>query len=71
MISEFHPGYLINAVVFAILGVVLLVFSFIIWDKLTPYDLWKQIVEEKNMALAIFAGAMALGMSIIVAAAVH
>ena len=36
---------------------------------MTPYDLWKEIVEEKNMALAIFAGAMSLGMRIIIAAA--
>lgn len=62
---------LLNAVMYAILGVILLVSSFVVWDKLTPYDLWKQIVEEKNVALAIFAGAMALGIAIIVAAAVH
>ena len=62
---------LLNALIYAVLGVVLLVASFVIWDKMTPYDLWKQIVEEKNVALAILAGAMALGIAIIVAAAVH
>ncbi|MCC7153218.1 MAG: DUF350 domain-containing protein [Bryobacterales bacterium] len=62
---------LLNAVMYAVLGVILLVASFVIWDKMTPYDLWKQIIEEKNVALAIVAGAMALGIAIIVAAAVH
>jgi putative membrane protein len=38
---------------------------------MTPYDLWKEIVEDKNVALAIMVGAMALGMCIIIAAAVH
>jgi uncharacterized membrane protein YjfL (UPF0719 family) len=40
-------------------------------DKLTPYALWKEIVEEKNVALAIMVGAISLGMCIIIAAAVH
>jgi uncharacterized membrane protein YjfL (UPF0719 family) len=62
---------LLNALVYAILGVVMLVLSFMIWDRLTPYNLWKEIVEEKNIALAIVVGAMALGIAVIVAAAVH
>jgi uncharacterized membrane protein YjfL (UPF0719 family) len=42
-----------------------------LWDRITPYDLWKEIIEKHNTALAIFAGFMALGIAIIVAAAVH
>ncbi|MGJ5820561.1 DUF350 domain-containing protein [Paludibaculum fermentans] len=68
---EFHLGSLINALIYAVVGVVILVASFITWDKITPYDLWKEIVEKQNMALAIFAGLMALGIAIIVASAVH
>jgi uncharacterized membrane protein YjfL (UPF0719 family) len=69
--TEFHVGYLINALVFAALGIVIFVLAFIIVDKLTPYALWKEIVEEKNIALAILVGAMSIGMCIIIAAAVH
>lgn len=69
--SEFHPAFLLNAVVYALLGIVVLIVSFIVVDKLTPYDLWKEIVEEKNIALALFVGLMSLGVSIIIAAAVH
>ncbi len=68
---EFHLGSLVNALIYAIIGVVILVVSFITWDKITPYDLWKEIVEKQNTALAIFAGLMALGIAIIVASAVH
>ncbi len=66
-----HLDALLNALIFAVLGVVILVVSFMIWDKITPYDLWKEIIEKHNTALAIFAGFMALGIAIIVAAAVH
>jgi uncharacterized membrane protein YjfL (UPF0719 family) len=40
-------------------------------DNFTPYNLWKEIVEEKNTALAILIGAMSIGMCVIIAAAVH
>ena len=69
--SEFHPGFLLNALIYAVLGIVIFVISFAVLDKMTPYALWKEIVEEKNVALAIRVGAMSLGMCIIIASAVH
>ncbi len=69
--NDFHPGYLLNALVYSFLGIILFVISFAILDKLTPYALWKEIVEEKNIALAIMVGFMSLGMCVIIAAAVH
>ena len=62
---------LLNAVVFAVLGVAIFVVLFVILDKMTPYHLWREVVEDKNVALAILVGTMALGISIIIAAAVH
>lgn len=62
---------LINSIVYAILGIVIFIVGFIIVDKLTPYDLWKQLVEEKNLALAVVVGAAALGVCQIIAAAIH
>ena len=67
----FHAEYVVNALVFALLGIVIFILAFAIVDKLTPYALWKEIVEEQNTALAILVGAMSIGMCIIIAAAVH
>jgi len=69
--SDFHPGYILNALLYSALGIVIFVVAFCIVDKLTPYALWKEIVEEKNVALAILVGAISLGMCVIIAAAVH
>jgi putative membrane protein len=60
-----------GSILYALVGVVVFLVSFIIIDKLTPYDLWEEIVEKQNMALSIVVAALALGVSIIVAAAVH
>ena len=59
------------ALVFALIGIVVFVGAFVIIDRLTPYDLWREIVQEKNMALAVLIGAMSIGICIIIAAAVH
>jgi putative membrane protein len=61
----------LNAAIYAGLGIAIFVASFWIVDRLTPYDLWREIVEEKNMALALLVGAASLGICIIIAAAVH
>jgi uncharacterized membrane protein YjfL (UPF0719 family) len=71
MDSLINLGYVVSALVFAILGVVIFTVTFIVIDKLTPYDLWKEIVQEKNTALAIVVGAMSLGLCSIIAAAIH
>ena len=40
----------------AFIGIVVFCLTFIVVDKLTPYDLWKELVETKNTALAIVVG---------------
>jgi len=67
----FDPKVLFNSLVYSILGVAVFWLSFVVIDKLTPYDLWNELVEKKNVALAIVVGAMCLGVAVIVAAAIH
>jgi putative membrane protein len=65
------PKILFNSFVYSALGVTVFWVSFVVIDKLTPYDLWKEIVEHKNNALAIVVAAMCIGIAIIVASAIH
>ena len=58
-------------ILFALIGVVVFWLSFVIIDKITPYNLWQELVEKQNMALGMVVAAMSLGISIIVAAAIH
>ena len=68
---NFNPEYLLNAVVYALLGMVIYAGCFSLFDKITPYHLWQEIVEKQNVALALLVGLMSLGISVIIAAAVH
>jgi putative membrane protein len=70
-IEWLKPGAFFGSILYALIGVAIFWLSFIIIDKLTPYNLWEEIVEKQNLALSIVIGAMSLGICIIVAAAVH
>jgi uncharacterized membrane protein YjfL (UPF0719 family) len=61
----------IAAVVFALLGVVLFVVGFIIFDKITPGSLWKELLEDQNTALGVLMAGVAIAIAIIIAAAIH
>ena len=65
------PGVFVGSIAFALIGVALFWLCFVIVDKLTPYDLWGEIVEKKYMALAIVVAAMCLSIGMIVSAAIH
>jgi putative membrane protein len=72
MIFEYlKPSALIGSLIYSVLGVVFVVLAFIIIDKLTPYDLWKELIEERNQSLATVVAAMCIAIAIIVASAMH
>lgn len=69
--ESLRPGVVLGSIVYALIGVLIFWISFVVIDKLTPYKLWEEIVEHKNMALAIVVAAMCLSIGQIVAAAIH
>jgi uncharacterized membrane protein YjfL (UPF0719 family) len=62
---------ILNSLIYSVLGLVVFSVWFLIIDKITPYDLWKELVKEKNIAVAIVVGAVSIGLCLIIAAAVH
>lgn len=64
------PDVLIASLVYSLLGVLVFWVSFIVIDKLTPYALWVELVEKRNVALALVVAAMCLSIGMIVAAAI-
>jgi uncharacterized membrane protein YjfL (UPF0719 family) len=70
-IEWLKPAVFFGSMLYALIGVLVFWICFVIIDKLTPYDLWGEIVEKKNVALAIVVGAMCIAIGLIVSAAVH
>jgi uncharacterized membrane protein YjfL (UPF0719 family) len=68
--ENFVPG-LFNTLVFGILGVLLAMLGFKVFDWITPHmDIQKELAEKQNIAVAIVCAAIILGICYIVAGVV-
>lgn len=72
--SSWHAQTLLaaigNVLIFAGIGIVAAIVGFKLFDKFTPGHLQQEIIEHKNIAAAIVAGAVILGICIIIAASI-
>ena len=59
----------LNMLLFVAIGIAAAILGYKLFDKCTPGDLSREIVENKNIAAAIVAAAVILGVCIIIAAA--
>lgn len=62
---------IISSVLYSVIGMATFVFGFWLFDRLTPYKLWLEIVEHKNVALAIVVGSGAIALGLIIGSAIH
>jgi len=62
---------LLNSLVYSFLGVFVLVLSFFLIDRLTPGNLWQELLEKQNTAVAIIGAGMAIAIGVIIASAIH
>ncbi len=58
---------LLDAALFGLAGIVLLIVGYYLWELITPYNLRREI-ENKNTAAAIVVAAFILGMAVVIAA---
>ena len=61
---------LLRVIIYAGIGIIIAVVSYKLYDMTTPFDLSKELSEEKNLAVGIVVAGIFLGIAIIVAAAI-
>lgn len=62
---------ILASLLYSFIGILILVISFVIIEKITPENLWKEIISKQNTALAIVAAAFILAIAIIISSAIH
>ncbi len=60
-----------GSILFSLLGLILFTIAFVVFDRITPGDLWSEILEKQNSAAAIVVAALVIGISIIVGMSIH
>lgn len=62
----------VSAVIYSTIGLAIFLIGFVLLDRLTPQvHIWREITQEKNLALAVFLGAIVIGVALIIASAIH
>ena len=62
---------IIGALIYSLIGIVLFAIAFLVIVKISPFSIRKEIEEDQNTSLAILMGSVIIGLSLIIAAAVH
>ena len=70
VVTEYVWG-IAGAIVYSILGMIVLLIGWKVFDKATPFDLNKEIAEDNNTAAGIVVAGIMIALGIIVAAAIH
>ena len=67
----FQFKYIMASVVYSFIGIFILIISFVIIEKITPQNMTKEVIENRNVAVAIMGAAYILAIAIIIASAIH
>jgi uncharacterized membrane protein YjfL (UPF0719 family) len=70
MIEKNHVLQLASTIVYSGVGMGVFFLGFALFDKWTPFDLHKELMEDHNVAIGIVIGSMMIGLGIIIAAAI-
>jgi len=62
--------HILAVLVYSVIGILTMVLTFVIIDWIHPRDIWGEIADKQNRAMAIIFGCMILGIAIIIAASV-
>jgi uncharacterized membrane protein YjfL (UPF0719 family) len=63
--------YIVASIVYSLIGIAILGVSFWIFEKVTPENVWKEIIEKQNIALAIVSAAFMIAIALIISSAIH
>jgi len=63
--------YIVASIVYSLIGIAILGICFWIFEKVTPENVWKEIIEKQNVALAIVSAAFMIAIAIIISSAIH
>ena len=62
---------LVTTLIFVLIGLIVFALAFLIVVLIAPFSVKKEIEDDQNSALAIIIGALIIGISIIIAAAIN
>jgi putative membrane protein len=66
-----HLRPIVDSVVYSVIGCVVLLAAFWLIERILPFSMKKEIEEDQNTSLGIILGAIIIGLSLIISAAIQ
>lgn len=70
-IAELSAGPILSTIAYSVIGLVIYMVAFWLICKISPFSVRKEIEIDQNTSLGIIIGAVMIGLSIIIASAMH
>ena len=70
IMEHFKGGLLFETILYILVALVIFTFAILLIDKITPFSVRKEIVEDQNVALGIIIGSVIIGIAIILGSAI-
>jgi uncharacterized membrane protein YjfL (UPF0719 family) len=62
--------HIVQVLIYVFLGLAIFAVAYLVIDKLTPFSFGRELLENKNTAMAIVLGSIFIGIALILAAAI-
>ena len=66
-----HAGQVISALIFSLIGIFMFGLAFVVIRKVLPFNIYKELEEDQNIALGIVLASIMIGISIIISSAIR
>lgn len=61
---------IVKSIIFGLVGILLAIIGYKLFDIITPFSLAKELSEDQNMAVGIVVGAIIIGISLVISKAI-
>jgi uncharacterized membrane protein YjfL (UPF0719 family) len=68
---ETHWGQMVSALIFSSIGIVMFALAFFMLRKVLPFNIYKELEEDQNIALGILMASIMIGIAIIISSAIR
>lgn len=68
--SDLAPAPILSTLLYGLIGILLYVLSYFVFDRLFRLDLRRELVEDQNQALGIMLAGLFIGIALVIAAAI-
>ncbi len=70
-IADLSAGPILSTIAYSLIGLVIYIIAFWVICKISPFSVRKEIEIDQNTSLGIIIGSVMIGLSIIIASAMH